>query len=856
MGAGKSSLLKSLLGELTVLEGSYKVHGSIAYVPQEAFLVNDTLRNNILFGKPYDKNKYEKVIKISQLRPDLEMLADGDMTEIGERGLNLSGGQKQRISIARAIYSDSDIYLVDDCLSALDNHVGGAILEQVFFGLLKGKTIVMSTHRHHFLDRVDQIYVLEKGEVVRGGEYEEIRETAEFTKLVEMEKELSEMSQKKVEESKMIEKKMKSLINLSKNSSEKQQEDELEVSILNEELPRNKEQATRKGAINIKSFLFYFSRGGVGLSALVFSLFTISIFLSVFSDWWAGAWIASTSTSSSSDISFILVYIFLILVGAAVYIVKFYLIGNLSCKASFSIFSEMFWNVLRRRTSFFDATPSGAIISRCIDDMEIVDYEYALIIKDVSETFFVFLGALVASMLGSLVVVFVILVVIILIIYCFLRYIKSSVDLKRLYRASRSGVLNCASEISDGYSSIRVYNYEKTFIEKWRKAHNLSIRTHLHEVLAKYALMLQFFGLTFILITMVCFIFFAKRVAGMNFVGGINTASLALINAFSINILIFLLSTKFGDMINNTGVVERLEEYCSWTEFEAELDKPEVMKAWPTVGQILIKDYSLKYRAGLPFVIQGLSFEVEGGTKVGVVGRTGSGKSTLLLGLTRILEAVDDDGQVQGSIEIDGIDIGGIGLHVLRRNITVIPQDPILLEGTLRSNLDPFGLYSDTEMLSILEAVNLSTSISGGDLKDENSVLDYKIEQRGANLSLGQRQLVCIARALVCKPKILLMDEATASIDQKTDRVIQNVIKHQMDGVTVITIAHRLDTIIQYDKILVLGDGRKLEEGAPSDLLRNQEGQFYWMVKEAGEEELQRMIYFSQNKDIDLMKGE
>ena len=282
VGAGKSSLLKSLLGELTISQGGYEVNGSVGYIPQEAFLVNDTLRNNILFGKELDEEKYQRIIKMSQLRPDFEMLPAGDLTEIGEKGMNLSGGQKQRISIARALYSDSDIYLVDDCMSALDSHVGGAILEEVFFEHLKHKTIIMTTHRYHFLSRVDDIYVLKDGEIITGGPYEQIKETKEIQQFVKIEN----LNHDKVEE---FTKKSQS-----KNPKTNKKEDRLDTNshramhcqkILNQE-------SKRIGSLKFDVFKFYFSKGGTWLCVIVYILFTLSSFFCVLSDFWAGSWIS------------------------------------------------------------------------------------------------------------------------------------------------------------------------------------------------------------------------------------------------------------------------------------------------------------------------------------------------------------------------------------------------------------------------------------------------------------------------------------------------------------------------------------------------------------------------------------
>ena len=394
VGSGKSSLLRGLLGELRVIRGRFEVNGSVAYIPQEAFLMNDTLRNNILFGKPFEENKYNKILEISQLRPDLEMLAQGDMTEIGERGLNLSGGQKQRISIARALYSDNEIYLVDDCMSALDSHVGSAILEEVFFGYLKGKKIIMTTHRYHFLSRVNKVFVLKQGQLIAGGSYDNMKETLELKRLAVIEQEAKK--QQFGQQGKSRRERNSALEKTWMNHFEETRAGE------NQNGLSDNQNQFRKPIFDSKAFKFYFKKGGWLLAVLIYSLFTTSTILSIFSDWFAGALIENSNFLHLPHLSLIIIYAAIILLGAVFYIAKFNLVAKLSCEASFGIFDEMVWNVLRRKMSFFNKTPSGVVLNRCIDDTEITDYEFALNIKDVSESAFAFVGALLLTLLGSL----------------------------------------------------------------------------------------------------------------------------------------------------------------------------------------------------------------------------------------------------------------------------------------------------------------------------------------------------------------------------------------------------------------------------------------------------------------------
>ena len=863
VGAGKTSLLRAILGDLNMVEGSLDVDGSVAYVPQEAFLINDTLRENILFGKEFNQEKYTKIVEICQLIPDLKILPKGDMTEIGERGLNLSGGQKQRISIARALYSESETYLIDDCMSALDAHVGAAILEKVFFGYLKDKTRVLTTHRYHFLNRVDHILMLEAGKALIQGSYEEVKKNSQISGLIGENDQSFENGDKKENEKKVVkeeflddkpkdifdEKGQKDLSETSKSKKFRIEEEHRQT----DPLQINKAESNRTGSIKLRVLKFYLSQGGLWLAVLVVFLFTISTILSISSDLWVGSW-AAELFEGLPVVYYPTIYLFLILAGLVIYILKFYLISNLSRSSSFRIFQKMAWNILRKKMRFFDTTPSGILMNRCVEDMEIVDYEYALNIKDISESLFGFFGAIALTMVGSWLMIPLILIMVYFTFLYFLEYLKSSVELKRLFRVSRSKVLSCVTEFMEGSTSIRAHKYTEKFFTKWEKAHNLSLKVSYHERMAKCMLVNILNVLALAIAFSLCFIFYVYKVFNFNFIGGSNVTSLIVTNSISISLMVYFLAIKLGEVINNTSVVERLQDYCVVDEeskkmMEADFYKPEVEEEWPSFGLIEMIGLSLRYNHDLPLVIKDLDFRIEGSEKVGIVGRTGSGKSILLLALTRIIEVPrNEEGVNMGRIEIDGVNISGIGLHPLRRNIAVIPQDPILLEGTLRDNIDPLGEYSDQQVLNILRTVRFKDTLTvktDEQLKFDtydvilnleyslDPLLQFKIENRGMNLSLGQRQLVCIARAFIRKPKILLMDEATASIDEVTDKIIQKVIMEKMDGTSVVTIAHRLETVMEYDKILVLDGGVKVEDGPPSELMESK-GVFFNMVKNSG----------------------
>ena len=848
-GSGKSTVLRTLLGEVNLVEGDYEVKGSVSYIPDRPFLINDTLRDNILFGKTYDRIKYELILDLCQIDQELETLPLGDETEIGQAGFVLSELQKQKVSIARGLYSESDIYIVDDCLGAFDSNIRKKILDEVFFDFLQGKTILMATNDFSILEKVDQIFALSNGRVFLEGTYEEIKYNSEVKILKENSQENEKKRKRKSQQSKGKRSKQTDIEKLRykvahPNTPEQSPTNsrlsiDVEIDKQEEDLPKTK----KRGANHSEAAKFYLKNGKQIFILLSLLFFTLSTFLSVFSDWWAGAWISDHLGQYDSDSFYLIGYFVLILGGVSIYIIKFYLIGRLNNNASFGIFKKMVWNLLRRKTGFFDITASGEILGRCLDDVEALDYGCALDLQDFSEVFFTFLGALAVSIFGSLLIIPFIFAVFLSCWRLFLRYITVNKDLKKLSGVTRTSLMNLSSEVFEGSTTIRAYKYEPMFMEKWEKAHNDQISVYLLEKMAKYSFLFQVYLMNLVLLPVIFLIFFVKKVSGIRFIGGSNTMCMALTNVIASNMLVYLVSIKLIKLANNAPVIHKLKDYCSLSVVEADLDYPGLDMEWPVQGRIEINNLSLRYARGLPDVINGLDLIIRGGQKVGIVGLPGSGKTTLFWGLTRILEVFKEGGWPLGNIIIDGIDIAEIGLHVLRNKITVIPEDPFLLEGTLSYNLDPMELCSKKELINILEQVELVDAIKSlqnqnqeiGENLIKDRILDFKIEQKGANLTLGQRLLVCLARALASRPKILLMDEAESSVDKKTKMVIQRVIKNQMAGVTVLRITNRPEAVIGLDRVVVLSEGKKVEEGAPKQLM-TQKGHFYRIFSEPADE--------------------
>ena len=877
VGSGKTSLLKSVVNELKVQRGTVLSKGSIACVSQTAFLVNDTLRNNILFGKPYNKAKYEKIIRICQLLPDLEILPSGDSTEIGERGINLSGGQKQRISLARAVYSDSDIYLIDDCLSALDAHVGKAVLEKVILRHLRGKTIIMASHHTHFLDRCDSVYVIKNGTIVLGGSYSEVKDIEEFKELlVEKDKEevlgLSGPNSKRTERTNQLSQRSRDLDNehLSAQSprDKTSKTNEILAENQNEAGRLTKEEHRSQGIVGFDVILFYIKNGSWLIFLVTIAFFTSSIVLTVTIEWWPAQWYKDSFRLTKK--TYISIYFSLIITFLASSMLKGLIYSLFASKSSYRIFKKMVWNLLRKPLGFFDTTPSGVIINRMVDDLETVDLDFSREVFNLMNYLFMFLASFSLMLGASILLVSCVIVTALLMVYIFKRYLLASTELKRIFRLSRSPVLSTVSEMVNGVSQIKLYKFENSLFKKWEYYQEITINSQIHEGYSLLWVLLCVYTTFAFIALLIGSVFFIKKQSGMIDADSSVGVGLVMQYVVSLTSLVYNFSLSLGQFMTELCVVERLKEYFDFSGFEAEFDQKkdaEIDQNWPEEQGVEIKNLSIRYREGLPLVIKNLDLEIKAGQKAAILGRTGSGKSTLMLSLMRIIEASFDDEGEKGEILITGVDIAKLGLHRLRKGISIIPQDPNLLKGTLRFNVDNFDMVSNNKIISALQRVSFFETLSSDQIEevrmkqqhrasakktnregskslsertsardtplDLTCFLSMEIEAKGANLSVGQRQLICIAKALVQDSKILLMDEATASIDKKLDQLIQRVIMDQMEDRTVITIAHRLETIIGYDKVVILSDGSKIEEGSPQELMELQ-GEFYSMMLESG----------------------
>uniref|UniRef100_A0A6E8VYX2 Multidrug resistance-associated protein 1 n=1 Tax=Anopheles coluzzii TaxID=1518534 RepID=A0A6E8VYX2_ANOCL len=1065
VGSGKSSLLSAFLGEMDKISGRVNTLGRIAYVSQQAWIQNATLKDNILFGKPMDQRRYARVIEACALKPDIEMLPGGDMTEIGEKGINLSGGQKQRVSLARAVYNDADVYFLDDPLSAVDSHVGKHIFEQVIgpSGLLAKKTRVLVTHGITYLPNTDKIFVLREGEISESGTYQELMDKkgafAEF--LIQHLQEVSEEEEDLDEIKQQLENSVggEELLNQLKRSNSKRSRSEStsetgsvkDISRQNSttdsntslrrrtsekapEVAKTKLIETEKsetGSVKWEVYKHYLKSIGLTLSVATVILNMIFQGFSIGSNLWLSRW--STDDTAGNDTSrrdmYLGVYgafgagqvmasfacslsfalgalaaaremhvlllryvlhwpmelfdttplgrvlnrfskdvdvldntlpqvlrscLMMLFVHLPVDVVPlhwragsvpdaaqdaataraarttdllfrhharrpgaepvqqgyrhdgfrsagdparlecllFRVMGSI--QATLILHRRLLEGILRSGMTFFDTTPRGRIIARFSNDINTLDYSLPMNIKNFIPTVLrvcvarvafditLFLGCWAAAVrvhkllltnvlhlpmdffdttpigrilqrfskdvdvldvklpgllldwiicaievVATLVVIsistpiFAAVIVPIGILYYAVQrfYVATSRQLKRLESVSRSPIYSHFGETIQGVQTIRAYSVQDRFILESDEKVDGNQLCYCPSIIANrwLAVRLEMVG-NLIILFAALFAVLGRETMNAGLVG--LSVSYALQITQTLNWLVRMTS----DVETNIVAVERIKEYGETKQEAAwELPNSTLPRDWPEQGMVEFRDFQVRYREGLELVLRGISFTVNGGEKVGIVGRTGAGKSSLTLALFRIIESAG------GSIVIDGQDISQLGLHALRSRLTIIPQDPVLFSGTLRINLDPFNAQSDDDIWKALEHAHLKTFVKG-----LTAGINHEVTEGGENLSVGQRQLICLARALLRKTKVLILDEATAAVDLETDDLIQRTIRTEFKDCTVLTIAHRLNTIMDSDKVIVLDKGQIVEFAPPAELLQSKNSAFYSMAKDAG----------------------
>ncbi|KAK2533376.1 Abcc1 [Columba guinea] len=795
VGCGKSSLLSALLGEMDKKEGYVAVKGSVAYVPQQAWVQNATLEDNIIFGREMNESRYKRVIEACALLPDIEILPTGDKTEIGEKGVNLSGGQKQRVSLARAVYCNADVYLFDDPLSAVDAHVGKHIFEKVIGpkGILKNKGDDQGLPDASSPSGKEGKPV-ENGVLVNEGQ------------------------------GKLIHRQLSNSSTYSRETGKSQQQSstaELQKPLAEKNSWKLTEADSAKtGRVKATVYWEYMKAIGVFISFLSIFLFMCNHIASLASNYWLSLWTDDpvvNGTQQYTDVRLGVYGALGISQGIAVFGYSMAVsIGGIF--ASQHLHLNLLHNVLRSPMSFFERTPSGNLVNRFSKEIDTIDSAIPPIIKMFMGSTFNVIGACIIILLATPIAAVVIPPLGLVYLFVQRFYVATSRQLKRLESVSRSPVYSHFNETLLGASVIRAFEEQKRFIKQNDMKVDENQKAYYPSIVANrwLAVRLEYVGN--------CVVLFAALFA----VIARNKLSAGLVGlsvSYSLQITAYLnwLVRMSSELEANIVAVERVKEYAEMEkEAEWSIEQTAPASTWPEEGKVEFRGYGLRYREDLDLVLKNINVTINGGEKIGIVGRTGAGKSSLTLGLFRINEAA------KGEILIDGVNIAKIGLHDLRFKITIIPQDPVVFSGSLRMNLDPFDQHSDEDVWRSLELAHLKNFVSS--LPDK---LNHECAEGGENLSVGQRQLLCLARALLRKSKILVLDEATAAVDLETDKLIQSTIKSQFEECTVLTIAHRLNTIMDYTRVLVLDRGEVVECGSPDDLLQ-EKGIFYSMAKDSG----------------------
>ncbi|KAF2842640.1 ABC multidrug transporter-like protein [Patellaria atrata CBS 101060] len=788
VGSGKSSLLAALAGDMRRTKGSVTIGASRAFCPQYPWIQNATVRENIIFGRPYDRDWYNRVIDACALKPDLEMLPNGDMTEIGERGITVSGGQKQRLNIARAIYFNADIILMDDPLSAVDAHVGRHIMDNAITGLLNDKCRILATHQLHVLNRCDRIIWIQEGRVEAVDSFDNLMNTNErFAKMM-----VSTVAEEKTEEDELIDE-----VDGEEKKAPKRKDGKASSSAL---------MQVEERAVNSVSWgvweAYVKASGGLFIAPLVMGILILSQGANIVSGLWLSWWTSDKFGFQTG--TYIGVYAALGAVQALLMFLYSVALSVFGTNASKVMLHRAINRVLRAPMSFFDTTPLGRIMNRFSKDIDTMDNT----LTDSMRMYFLTMAMIIsvfaliisyfhyfAIALGPLFVMF---------IFSAGYYRASAREIKRHESVLRSHVFSRFSEGISGTATVRAYGLQKQFAQSVRDSiDNMNSAYYLTFANQRWlSVRLDVIGNLLVFTTGILVVTSRFNVSP-------SISGLVLSYILSIVMMLQWTVRQLAEMENNMNATERIHYYGTELEQEAPLKLGEVPEQWPAKGKIVFNDVQMRYRDGLPLVLRGLSMHVAAGERIGVVGRTGAGKSSIMGTLFRLTELSG------GSITIDGIDISKIGLHDLRSKLAIIPQDPTLFRGTIRSNLDPFNEHTDLELWSALRQADLVDVDVSMDEKSGRIHLDSIVEEEGLNFSLGQRQLMALARALVRGAQIIVCDEATSSVDMETDQKIQRTIVEAFKGKTLLCIAHRLRTIIGYDRICVMDQGGIAELDTP-----------------------------------------
>lgn len=856
VGAGKSSLLHVLLRELPLLSGTVHVGGNVSYASQEPWLFAGSVRQNILFGQPMDRPRYNTVVRRCALDRDFALFPHGDKTIVGERGVSLSGGQRARISLARAVYKRADIYLLDDPLSAVDAHVGRHLFESCLIGYLRNTTRILVTHQLQFLRDVDQIIILKNGAIAAAGNFDTLSASGlDFATLLARDQE----EEKPTPDPNTTDPDTDSVL---QGSFRKRQMSIHSVSSVDNLTatapPAGEAEARSAGAVGGRVYAAYLRAAGhTALVLLMLMVATLAQLLGSASDWWTSYWVnleeshpvqtvaSLQNTNMNSTIALqaanniserlvqnayyesaglsrydcIYIYTGMVIALVVVSLLRSFMFFTMAMRASTRLHNNMFSAITRAPMRFFHVNPSGRILNRFSKDMGAVDEVLPSALLDVLQ-----IGL---SLIGIVVVVAIVnywlLVPTVAIGFVFyglrIFYLSSSRSIKRLEGVTRSPVFSHLNASLQGITTIRAFGAQEALIREFDNHQDLHSSAWYLFIASSRAFG---FWLDLVCVVYIAMVTMSFLVFGQSEYGG--NVGLAITQAMGLTGMFQWGMRQSTELENQMTSVERIQEYSnieSEPPLQSEPDK-KPPPSWPEAGRIEFKHVFLYYAPSDPAVLNDLSFVVQPKEKVGIVGRTGAGKSSLINALFRLAT-------IEGEIIIDGRETSQLGLHELRSQLSIIPQEPVLFSGTMRHNLDPFDEYPDQVLWRALEEVELKEAVT-----ELPAGLSSRMSEGGGNFSVGQRQLVCLARAIVRRNRLLVLDEATANVDPQTDALIQSTIRSKFAECTVLTIAHRLHTVMDSDKVLVMDAGRMVEFDHPHMLLQNADGILRGMVDQTG----------------------
>lgn len=852
VGSGKSSLLSAVLAEMRKESGKLYVdcvNDGFAIVKQEPWLQHASIRDNILWGKPYNEQQYHSVVDSCALTEDFQMFPDKDLTEVGENGVTLSGGQKARVALARAVYQDKSLYLLDDPISAVDQHVASYLHDRCIMGELVGKTRILCTHHTKYLRHADKIILMENGKIKQIGTPDQILQLS------------STANNRKI----MGSKSKSSLVSNAISNASQSIQTESETKLMTEE-----ERAIGTVAFSVyKSY--WLAIGSCLASSIIMFLFLMQG-SKVMSDWWLSYWVTNIKANVSNDglyyalselhsnhtaiylqfnqplsLSitsyttflkgydvettmkddtkwYLMIYGCIAASNSLFTLFRSFLFAYGGIKAAKVLHSALLKGVLQAPVSFFDITPVGRILNRFSSDTYTVDDSLPFILNIFLAQFVGVIGTVVITCYGL--PWFAIALVPLGAFYLYIQhyYRLTSRELKRLSSISLSPIYAHFTESLSGLSTIRAFRKQDIFRNKNIGLVTSNQRCNFSTLAAQewFGIRLQMIGVA--MVTGVAFVTVLMHQSRSVSPG---LAGLALSYALSVTSNLSGVITSFTETEKQMVAVERESHYINNIpkERENETLDTNIVNYWPNYGTVEFSNVSLRYREGLPLALENISFKIESGEKIGIVGRTGSGKSSLLMLLFGMIEPSE------GDILIDGIDIKEIPLQLIRSKLSVIPQDPFLFSGSIKENLLPNSAeeeYNENDLLDVLQQCNLKDKIfeMGGFLTNAG--------ERGKRLSVGQRQLLCLARALLTNTKIVCLDEATASVDGESDAILQKTIREQFEDRTVLTIAHRIETIMDCDRVLVMNDGMVAEFGPPDLLMTDSDSLFHKLARASG----------------------